>query len=173
MRRARTPTELGFDQHDRQRLARAFQHATDVRAYRRIQAVLLVARGMSAPEVARIVGANTDAVYDWVRRYRRTRQPENLADAPRSGRPRTAARITDARIAHEFRRDPLRLGYNTTGWTVALLAEHLGRTYECPVGARTLRRRMRELGLRWKRPRYVYADKDPHRAQKKGGSSAA
>jgi hypothetical protein len=32
---------------------------------------------------------------------------------------------------------------------------------------------MRRLGLRWKRPRYVYATKDPHRAQKKGRLSAA
>ena len=56
---------------------------------------------------------------------------------------------------------------------MALLAKHLGRTYGCPISPRTLRRRMRALGLRWKRPRYVYADKDPHRAQKKGGSSAA
>ena len=37
----------------------------------------------------------------------------------------------------------------------------------------TLRRRMRALGLRWNRPRYVYANKDPHRAQKKGGWFAA
>lgn len=173
MRRPRTPTDLGFDQHDRQRLARALRRATAVRLYRRVQAVLLVARGLPVPEVATIVGAKTAAVYDWVRRYRRTRRPEDLADAPRSGRPRTAARITDARIAREFRRDPLRLGYNATGWTVPLLAEHLGTTYDCPIGVRTLRRRMRRLGLRWKRPRYVYADKDPHRAQKKGGSSAA
>ena len=59
------------------------------------------------------------------------------------------------------------------GLAVALLAQHLGRRYGCPIAARTLRRRMRALGLRWKRPRYVYAERDPHRAQKKGGSSAA
>jgi transposase len=97
----------------------------------------------------------------------------SLEDAPRSGRPRAAARVTDARIVREFRRDPLRLGYNTTGWTVPLLATHLSQKYGCRLSPATLRRRMRHLGLRWKRPRYVYADKDPHRAQKKGGSSAA
>ena len=173
MRRARTPHELGFDQYDRQRLARAFQRATNLRSFRRLQAVLLVARGLPIPEVAQITGAKPNAIYDWVRLYLRTHQPGSLCDAPRSGRPRTADRITDARILREFRRDPLRLGYNTTGWTVALLAEHLGRRYASPISARTLRRRMRDLGLRWKRPRYVYADKDPHRAQKKGGLSAA
>jgi transposase len=173
MRRARTPDELGFNQHDRRRLARAFARATDLRSFRRLQAVLLVARGFAVTEAARITGAPADAVYRWLRRYLRTRDPDGLRDAPRSGRPRAADRITDARIVREFRRDPLRLGYNATGWTVALLARHLGRTYGGPISARTLRRRMRDLGLRWKRPRYVYADKDPHRAQKTGGLSAA
>lgn len=34
------------------------------------------------------------------------------------------------------------------------------------ISPRTLRRRMREIGLRCKRPRYFYEEKDPHRAQK-------
>jgi transposase len=173
MRRTRTPNELGFDQYDRRRLVRALLRATKVRTYRRLQAVLLVARGHTVLKVAHLTGAKPAAVYDWVQRYLRTHQPDCLGDAARPGRPRTATAITDARIVREFRRDPLRLGYATTGWTVALLAEHLGRTYGCPISARTLRRRMRALGLRWKRPRYVYADKDPHRAQKKGASFAA
>jgi transposase len=173
MRRARTPNALGFDQHDRQRLAGTLRRATDVRTYRRVQAVLLVARGYFVTEVAQLIGAKPAAIYDWIGRYRRSHRPDSLADAPRSGRPRVATAITDARIKAQFRRDPLRLGYSTTGWTVALLAKHLGRVYDCPIGARTLRRRMRALGLRWKRPRYVYAEKDPHRVQKKGGSFAA
>jgi transposase len=173
MRRARTPNERGIDHHDRQRLAGAWRRVTDVRTYRRVQAVLLVAGGHPVTEVAQLTGAKPAAIYDWVARYLRTHQPDSLADAPRSGRPRVATAITDARIKRQFRRDPLRLGYSATGWTVALLAKHLGRVYDCPITARTLRRRMRALGLRWKRPRYVYADKDPHRAQKRGGSFAA
>ena len=172
MRRARTPDELSLARYDRQRLARALARASDLRFFRQLQAVLLVARGFPVPEVARITGAKPDAVYHWLRLYLRRHEPDCLRDAPRAGRPRAADRITDARIVREYRRDPLRLGYNTTGWTVALLAEHLGRKYGCPISARTLRRRMHDLGLRWKRPRYIYADKDPHRAQKKGGSSA-
>jgi transposase len=173
MRQARTPHELGFDPYDRQRLARALARATDLRFFRRVQAVLLLARGFSIPEAAQITATKPNAVYRWLRVYLRTHQPERLRDAPRSGRPPVARRITDARILRQFRRDPLRLGYNTTGWTVALLAQHLGGKYGCPISVRTLRRRMRDLGLRWKRPRYVYADKDPHRAQKKGGLFAA
>jgi transposase len=105
--------------------------------------------------------------------YLRAHRPDCLRGAPRSGRPHAADRITDARIVREFRRDPLRLGYATTGWAVAPLAEHLGRTYGCPISTRPPRRRMRDWGLRWERPRYAYADRDPHRAQKKGDLSAA
>lgn len=173
MRKPRTPQEFGFDQYDRRRLARALERASTVPIYRRLQAVLLVAQGFLVLAVAGITGAKPAAVYDWVQRYLRAHRPDDLAAAPRSGRPATASAITDARILREFRRDPRRLGYQTTGWTVVLLAAHLGHKYHCPISARTLRRRMRDLGLRWKRPRYVYADKDPHRAQKKGGLSAA
>ncbi len=171
MRRTRTPHELGFDQHDRQPLACALRRATEVRIYRRVQAVLLVARGHCVPEVAQLTGTKAAAVYDWVARYLQSHQPNCLADARRSGRPRVATAITDARIKAQFRRDPLRLGYSTTGRTVALLAKHLGRVYDCPITARTLRRQMRALGLRWKRPRYLYANTDPHRTQKKGAYS--
>src|SRR5918996_1196676 len=51
-------------------------------------------------------------------------------------------------------RDPLKLGYNTTIWTVPLLASHLSRRYDAQITPRTLRRRMKEVGLRWERPRY-------------------
>jgi transposase len=127
MRRARTPHEIGFDRYDRRRLARALQRVTDLRLFRRLQAILLVARGWVVSEVALITGAKPDAIYAWVRLYLETHRPDSLRDAPRPGRPRAARRITDARIIREFRRDPLRLGYNSTGWTVALLAQHLGR----------------------------------------------
>jgi transposase len=154
-------------------LARALERTKEVRIFRRIQAVLLVALGWAIGEAARITGTRPGAIYDWVRRYRRDHQVASLEDAPRCGRPPTAARITDARIVRAFRRDPLRLGYYTTSWTVPLLAAHLSWKYDCPIAPATLRRRMRRLGLRWKRPRYVYAEKDPHRVQKKGGLSAA
>jgi len=173
MQRANRTPERGFDRYDQRRLARALERAADIRLYRRLQAVFLVALGWAVREVARLTTARPWAVYSWVRRYLRTHEPESLRDTPRSGRPRAAPRITDARIVREWRRDPLRLGYNTTGWTVVLLAQHLGQTYDCPISARTLRRRLRRLGLRWKRPRYVYGTKDPHRAQKKGRLFAA
>lgn len=172
MRTPRTPADLGFDQHDRHRLARAVESCPDTRTFRRLQAVLLVARGRSVPEVARLTDLKPWAICAWVRQYLTSRRPDARADRPRSGRPPAAPAITDARIVRQFRRDPLRLGYNATGWPVPLLAAHLSRVHDAPITPDTLRRRTRALGLRWERPRYVYADKDPYRAQKKGGPFA-
>lgn len=173
MRRAKNPTERGFDRYDKRRLTKALQGIEEVRTYRRVQAVLLVAQGRTVAEAAEIVGGQPWAVYAWIRAYLQRHDPGCLQDASRSGRPRTAPAITNKRIEQEVRRDPMRLGYNATGWTVALLAEHLQRKYDVAISPRTLRRRMRDLDLRWKRPRYVYATKDPNRAQKKGGLFAA
>jgi transposase len=173
MRKAKSPSERGFDRYDKRRLTRALRRVTDARTYRRVQAVLLVAQGRTVPEAAQITGAQPWSVYGWVRTYVQTHRPDSVGDAPRSGRPRGAEPITEARLVREFRRDPMRLGYNATGWTVALLADHLRQKYGCAISPRTLRRRMRDLDLRWKRPRHVYATKDPNRAQKKGGLFAA
>lgn len=173
MRRAKSPAELGFNHYDRHRLAKACQHARDARFYRRLQTVRLIAEGYPADEVAHIMDVSLPAVYRCVQCYLKAHRVEDLHDDPRAGRPPAATAITAACIVKEFRRDPWRLGYNTTTWTVPLLATHLSRRYHCPLTARTLRRRMKELGLRWKRPRYVYAQKEPHRAQKKGALFAA
>jgi transposase len=171
MRKARSPAELGFTGHDRRRLTKALHRAQEAKVYQRVQAVLLIAQGYSVAEVARIIGSQQRSVYYWMRRYLDHHRVTDLYDASRAGRPRTAAQITKTRILRELARDPLKLGYSTTIWTVALLASHLSRHYHSQITPRTLRRRMKEVGLRWKRPRYVYATKDPHRAQKKGRSS--
>ena len=56
-----------------------------------------------------------------------------------------------------------------TGWTVPLLARYLRQGHGIMVNARTLRRRLHEAGYRWKRPRYVFAERAAHLAQRKGG----
>jgi hypothetical protein len=65
------------------------------------------------------------------------------------------------------------LGYHTTVWTVKVLAQHLSLSYGCEIRPFTLYRRMKAMGLRSKRPRYVYSEKDPNRTQKKGDLSKA
>jgi transposase len=133
-----------------------------------VQAILWVAQGEPISEVAELTGVREQTVYNWLQRYLICHQVTALADAPRSGRPVTAPQVTATQILQSLRCNPLALGYRTTVWSVKLLAAHLGRQYDCAISPHTLRRRMKALGLRCKRPRYFYEEKAPHRAQKKG-----
>lgn len=91
-----------------------------------------------------------------------------LGEKPRLGRTPLFPALNRERLLSEMAKDPLSLGYAATNWTVPLLAGHLQRRCGLAINAHTLRRRLRKAGLRWKRPRYVFAPPEPHLAQKKG-----
>jgi transposase len=153
---------------DRRRSEPALPAAREARLRRRLEAVLLVAEGQTVSEAARRVRAARLSVRRWVERYLTARDAATLADRPRRGRPRSAPRLTPRRLAAALARDPRRCGYRATTWTVPLLGHYLRRRCGVMVSARTLRRRLHEAGYRWKRPRYVYAGRAAHLAQKKG-----
>ena len=108
------------------------------------------------------------SVQRWVARYVVDHDVAALADRTRRGRPRAAPALTRPRLAAALARDPRACGYRATSWTVPLLAHHLAKRHGVAVSGRTLRRRLREAGYRWKRPRHVYAGRATHLAQKKG-----
>jgi len=168
MRIAKRSSEFGFNQYDVSRLTKALKRATDARLFQRVQAVLWVAQGDTVSEVTELTGVSGQTVYNWLQRSLACHQVAALADAPRSGRP-----VTAPQILQHLRCNPLYLGYRTTVWSVKLLAAHLSRQYDCPISLHTLRRRMKAMGLRCKRPRYFYEEKAPHRAQKKVNSPPA
>jgi transposase len=76
--------------------------------------------------------------------------------------------LTPRRLTAALARDPRGCGYQATSWTVPLLRHHLQQRHGITVSPRTLRRRLHEADDRWKRPRYVYAGRAVHLAQKKG-----
>ena len=140
----------------------------DKRTYLRLQSILWTAQGVAATTIAVLTGSCLKSIYNHTHCYLSTHQVALLTDTFRSGRPLTASCITINRIELALQRDPLKLGYHTNVWTVSLLAHYLNEKYSCSISERTLRRRMKAMGLRFKRPRYVYAEKDPNKAQKKG-----
>jgi transposase len=162
----------GFSQADRRRLLRALARTHDAKLYRRLRAVAEVAEGEPVAAVARHARVARSTVHRWIDRYLAARALSALADGERSGRPRTAATLTDAGLRHLLANDPRQFGYNANIWTVPLLAAHL-RARGLAISARTLRRRIRAARFRWKRPRYVYSERTTHVGAQKGGSSAA
>lgn len=168
MRTSLTPAELGFTSADRERLARAVAQAKQARCLRRCQAVLFVAEGHSFAEAAHLSGLSARSVYRSVTGYLRSHSADALREGRHTGRPPDAPELSARRILRELRRAPLKPGYRTNVWTVELLAFHLSQKYACPITPWTLRRRMKRMGLRCKRPRYFYSEKERQPGAEKG-----
>lgn len=130
--------------------------------------MLLVARGYTHKEVAADVVASTRSIARWCRAYLQRHRIEDLYDAEQPGRPLSAPTITLPRILQELEHNPMNVGYASTIWTVPMLAHRLSKKYRCRITPRTLRRRMKEAGLVWKRPRYVYHQRADYIGAKKG-----
>src|SRR3954471_13757157 len=98
-------------------------HTPSARQRCRAQALLWIAEGASAGEVAELLHVSRQTIYNWVGQYHdRDGLPlvERLRDAPRPGRPRTGGGI-DPLIAAVIDSDPRGLGYRSTFWTAPLL----------------------------------------------------
>ena len=92
------------------------------RLVERARVVLLAAAGMASRRVAREVGCARGVVSKWRVRFARDRLA-GLADAPRSGKPKTYDAAVDRRILAALDRPPP-AGF--ARWTAPLLARELG-----------------------------------------------
>ena len=116
--------------------------------------------------VATALACSRASVYAWVAAWRQAGLA-GLAEGEHRGRARRLDAVAEQHLIALLAQDPQTRGYHATGWTVALLRTELARA-GTQVSDRTLRRTLHRLGYRWKRPRYVYAGRATHLAQKKG-----
>jgi transposase len=113
----------------------------------RIMMILLSTNGISAGEIAGMLGYDPATVRRWINRYN-TAGLDGLADRPRPGRPRTGSHRLAERIAG--------LLEVPKAWTTPRIWAALGRP---KMSLRTVYRRIREQAS-WRRPRLI-ARSDP------------
>lgn len=141
----------------------------DTREARRALALLDLARGQMVTAIACCYGVSRETIYQWAARLGTARLPgSRLRDAPRSGRPTQVGAAAQQWLRMALATDPRRHGYRHPTWTTPLLRHHL-RWLGVEASASTIRRALRRLGYRWKRPRFVLARRAPHWRQAKGG----
>jgi transposase len=160
--------------NDRQRdeLEVVVQRAILAKERCRAQALLWLAEGFEAAEVAEWLQVSRQTIYNWLSRFQQRAEldlRERLLDAPRHGRPRAASGTVDALIAAVIDDDPRKLGYHATVWTAPLLSLYLRDRRRIEVSDRTVSRALDRLGIRWKRPRHELALRPKAWRQSKGG----
>jgi hypothetical protein len=79
-----------LSEEDRAAIAAAMRPAkAEQRVVRRAQALLMMADGVPGTDIARVLGVHVRTVQDWRQRFDCEAPVDKLADAPRSGRPRS------------------------------------------------------------------------------------
>jgi transposase len=144
------------------------RRSAEARYDHRLHGLLLVAQGMSAREVAHLLGDAPRTVAYWVRRF----EAEGLAgivDTDRPGRPRRLSEPQLATIGAALRQRPGEYHLAGNLWDGRTLSEFVRREWEVNLGVRQCQRVFRQLGFRLRKPRPVLASADPEqqRAVKK------
>lgn len=154
-------------------LARSSSNAREVR---RAQALVWLHAGENIAQVAHRLGMSRQGVYQLVGRYRSRRRGlvrERVRDRPHPGRPAHKLKLVVRVIRPVLSRDPRRYGYRARLWTVPLWCRYVERRTGMRVSPHTVRRGLRILRQRYKRPRYVQARRSPTWRQAKGGLNTA
>jgi transposase len=163
---------ISLTDSQRQELQDLARRGRDARVVRRAQGLLWLDQGEHPIAVAQRLGVTRESVYAWPRRLQHQSArslAEKLREQPRSGRPREKRQAVQELVQQVMDTQPSQYGYQAEGWTAALLRHHLKATQGIEVSIATVRRCLKGLGYRWKRPRYVLARRDPFWRQAKGG----
>ena len=126
----------------------------------RLHGVLLVAQGMSCPEVARLLGDSPRTVEYWVRRFE-DKGLAGLIEGERSGRPRRLSDEQLREIDSVLRQAPEAVGIERGLWDGKGLAEFIRKRHGVSLGVRQCQYIFKSLGFRLRKPRPLIARADP------------
>jgi transposase len=156
----------------REQLRRIADRSASALAMRRAQALLRLAAGQTYAQVAQQAGVTRPTIYHWVQRYQARRAQsvaERLQPDPHPGRPPRPLALAQRIIAKVWQHDPRRHGFRALVWTVPMLRCEIRQQTGQVVSRRTVRRALRRLRYRYKRPRLVLARRLATWRQAKGG----
>ncbi len=158
---------MTLEPKERVALAEAASEEKRVRNWRRMRAIELLAEGRKPETVAEVLGCARSSVYAWAKAWREMGL-RGLREEPRSGRKRSLEGRAELLLEELLEEgDPQKRGYRSSGWTVPILKSELAKAGYV-VSERTVRRTLKRLGFRWKRPKYVLGRPDPEHDSKKG-----
>jgi transposase len=159
---------------ERQALQDALKHEREAAVVKRAQALLWRDAGESIPTVAKRLHVTRQTIYNWLRMYHeRAGEPlrARLQDRPRSGRPPSKREQIEALVRRVWERERDGTPEQEVARTAVALQRELAKQ-GVSVHERTIRRTLRALNYRFKRPRFVLARRSSTWRQQKGGSCA-
>src|SRR6516164_6288123 len=109
-------------------LQQEIQRSEESRYDHRLHGVLLVAQGMTCPEVARLLGDSPRSVEYWVHRFQR-QGLSGLTEGKRSGRPSRLNEKQMKEISRVLRNKPTDAGMQANLWDGKTLSAWIEKTH--------------------------------------------
>jgi len=128
----------------------------------RLHGVLLVAQGMSCPEVARLLGDAPRTVEYWVKGFEEIGL-RALIESGGRGRKPSLSEAQLSEVGQWLRSTPAALGLEGNLWDGPKLAAGLQKKFALTLGTRQCQRLFRQLNFRYRLPRPAVARADPER----------
>src|ERR1700734_2987355 len=122
------------------------QRSEESRYDHRLHGVLLVAQGLTCPEVARLLGDAPRSVEYWVHHYEREGL-SGLTEGERPGRPGRLNEKQIQEINRVLRAKPGDAGMRVNLWDGKTLSAWIGKTYGIQLGVRQCQRLFRQLAF--------------------------
>jgi len=126
----------------------------------RLHGVLLVAQGMSCPDVAGLLGDAPRSVENWVHRFEKSGLA-GLREGEHPGRPQRLRTDQIAKINAVLRKTPREVGLSQNLWDGKALSAWIAREYDVSLGVRQCQRLFRRLEFRLRKPRPMIGKGDP------------
>lgn len=126
----------------------------------RLHGVLLVAQGMTCPEVAHLLGDAPRSVEYWIGRFEKDGL-SGLLEGERPGRPRRLNERQMAAVDRILRHPPRAAGLSGNLWDGKTLSTWIEQKYGVTVGLRQCQRMFRQFGFRLRKPRPALAHANP------------
>lgn len=152
-------------------LQQEIQRSEESRYDHRLHGVLLVAQGITCPEVARLLGGAPRSVEYWVHRFEK-QGLGGLTEGDRSGRPSRLNEKQIKEINRVLREKPSDAGMRVNLWDGKTLSAWIEKTYGIELGVRQCQRLFRQFDFRLRKPRPVLARADPVRQKTHKKNSA-
>jgi transposase len=153
---------------DAQEMAWALQdeirRSEQARYDHRLHGVLLVAQGLSAPKVARLLGDGVRTVEYWVERFNE-KGFGGLAEGERPGRPGKLSIEQFQALEIILRQSPRNHGISANLWDGKGLSHYIQKRWSIVLSVRQCQRVFRALGFRLRKPRPMVGSNDPGMAK--------
>jgi transposase len=141
-------------------LQQEISRSSEARYDHRLHGLLFLSRGMSAYEVADLLGHSPRTIQYWFHRFQEDGL-QGLLDAEGRGRRSAFDSHQQKRLGADLRKPPTAFGYPQGQWDGILLSHHIKQAFGLKIGVRQCQRIFHRFGFRRRKPRGVIASANP------------